>query len=220
MTTAFELSVVAYPTQRWAALRRPSMPKTLPRVPDHPDFFEDPTHLAQSPPEVVLTADPLVEVHSEQIEKEEVEENDLQEYLALEEEDNAEMDFHGLDITDQKASAGKEGDTQSTRCVYSRINRFYVFLAEVDSFDVDLVNKDLYLPDKVDHVNRKLVHFFITWYIQKTSHTTGLFNEITKLLNRKGSIELMLPNSKQRLVFLLIPKGIASSRNFNQSSRQ
>jgi hypothetical protein len=73
------------------------------------------------------------------------------------------MDFHGLDITDQKTSAGKEGDAQSTRRVYSRINRFYVrFLAEVDSFDVDLVSKDLHLPDKADHVNRKLVRFFIT----------------------------------------------------------
>jgi hypothetical protein len=38
----------------------------------------------------------------------------------------------------------------------------------------------------------------------------GLLNEITKLLNRKGSIELTLPNSKQRLL-LPIPEGIARS---------
>jgi hypothetical protein len=173
LTTTFGLAVVADPvadlTQRWSALRIPLTPETLPRVPKDPDFFDDPPHLAQSPPEEVFDADPLVEVHSEQIE-EEVEEADFQEYLALEEEDNAEMDFHGLAITDQKPLLGKEGDAQSTRRVYSRINCFYVrFLAKVDSFDVDLFSKDLYLPNKADHVNCKLVRFFITWYIQKTS---------------------------------------------------
>jgi hypothetical protein len=82
----------------------------------------------------------------------------------MQEQDNAEMDFHGLDIPDQETSAGKEGDAQSTRRVFQCINRFYVtFLAEVDSLDVILVSKDLYLPDKkVDHVNRKLVRFFIS----------------------------------------------------------
>jgi hypothetical protein len=38
----------------------------------------------------------------------------------------------------------------------------------------------------------------------------GLLNDITKLVNRKGSIELTLPNSKPRLL-LPIPKGIARS---------
>ncbi len=43
-----------------------------------------------------------------------------------------------------------------------------------------------------------------------------VLNEITKLLNRKGSIELTLPNSKQRLL-LPIPMEIARSalRKFN-----
>jgi hypothetical protein len=193
MTTTFELAVVADPvadprTQRWAAVGRPSTPETLPRVPDDPNFFDDPPYPAQSLSEVVLAADPLVELHSEQIE-EEVEEADILEYLAMQEEqDNAEMDFHGLDITDQETSAGKEGDAQSTRRVYQRINRFYVtFLAEMDSLDVVLVSKDLYLPDKADHVNRKLVRFFITWYIQKTSPTSGHMAETLMFLQRKLS---------------------------------
>jgi hypothetical protein len=178
MTTTFALAVVAdpvaHPTQRWAAICRPSAPETLPRVPDDPNFFDDPPYPAQSPPAVVVAANPLVELHSEQIE-EEVEEADILEYyLAMAEQDNAEMDFHGLDITDQKTSAGKEVDAQSTRRVYQCISRFYVrYLAEVDSLDVVLVSKDLYLPDKADHVNCKLVRFFITWYIQKTSPTSG-----------------------------------------------
>jgi hypothetical protein len=190
MTTTFELAVVADPvadpTQRWAAVGRPLTPETLPRVPDDPNFFDEPPYPAQSPPEVVVAADPLVELHSEQIE-EEVEEADILEYLAMQEQDNAEMvDFHGLERTDQKISAGKEGDAQSTRRVYQRINRLYVmFLAEVDSLDVVLVSKDIYLPDKADHVNRKLVRFFITWYIQKTSPTSGHVAEALMFLQRK-----------------------------------
>jgi hypothetical protein len=39
---------------------------------------------------------------------------------------------------------------------------------------------------------------------------SGLLNEITKLLNRKGSIKLMLPNGEQRLL-LPVPKGISRS---------
>jgi hypothetical protein len=132
------------------------------RVPNDPesDFFDelyDSSDLAQSPPEEV-----------EQIE-EEVDEADIREYLAMQagrdsasvEEDTAEMDLHGLDGIDQKTSAGKEGDAQSTKGVYSHINHFYVrFLAKVDSHDVVLVSKDLYLPNKkANHVNCKLVNF-------------------------------------------------------------
>jgi hypothetical protein len=61
------------------------------RVPDRPDFFDHPVYLAQNPPEAVLaaaTADPSVEVHLQEIE-EEVEEEDLQEYLAMEDDDKA-----------------------------------------------------------------------------------------------------------------------------------
>jgi hypothetical protein len=194
MTTSFELAIVADPVadprvQRWAAAGRPLTPETLPRVPDDPIVFDDPPYPAQSPPEVVIAADPLVELHSEQIE-EEVEKADILEYLAMQEQDNADMeDFHGLDITDQKTSAvNKEGGAQSTRHVYQRINRFYVrFIAEVDSLDAVLVSKDLYLPDKADHVNRKLVRFFITWYIQKTSPTSGHVAEALMFLQRKLS---------------------------------
>jgi hypothetical protein len=171
------------------------------RVPIAPAFFDDP----QNPPEEVFAADPLVEVHLEEID-EEVEEADLQEYIALEEEDNAEMDFDGLDITDQKTSAGKEGNARSTRRVYSRINhgkegnarstrqaysrinRLYVtFLAKLDSFEVDLVIKDLYLPGKVDSVNRKLVRILIKWYIQKISLTTSHMSEALMFLQPKLS---------------------------------
>jgi hypothetical protein len=104
---------------RWAVFRRPSTPPPLPSVPLPPDFFDDPTYLAQNPPEEVVAAsvDPFVEVHVEEIE-EVVEVSDLQEFLAMqEEEDNAmdaDLDFDGLDITDQKTSAGKEGDAGST----------------------------------------------------------------------------------------------------------
>jgi hypothetical protein len=98
------------------------------------------------------------------------------------------MDLHGLDRIDQKTSVGKEGDTQSTKRVYSRINRFYVrFLAEVDSHDVVLVSKDLYLTNKADHVNCKLVHFFITWYIHESSPTTSCMAEALMFLPHKLS---------------------------------
>jgi hypothetical protein len=194
MTTTFELAVVADPTLRWAGLLpppspHPPSPETLSRVPDDPesDFFDeldDSSDLAQSPPEEV-----------EQIE-EEVDEADIREYLAMQarrdsalvEEDTAEMDLHGLDRIDQKTSAGKEGDAQSTKRVYSRINRFYVrFLAEVDSHDDVLVSKDLYLLNKADHVNRKLVRFFITWYIHETSPTTSHVAEALMFLQHKLS---------------------------------
>jgi hypothetical protein len=80
-------------------------------------IFFDPPYPAQSPPEVVVgAADPLVELHSEQIE-EEVEEADILEYLAMQEQDNAEMDFHGLDKTDKETSAWKEGDMPSLQDV-------------------------------------------------------------------------------------------------------
>ena len=154
---------------------------------DDADVFEERPYQAQSPPEEVFDADPLVEVHSEQIE-EEVEEADFQEYIAMEEQDKGEMDVHGLDITDQKTSAGKEVDAQSTRRVYQCISRFYVrYLAEVDSLDVVLVSKDLYLPDKADHVNCKLVRFFITWYIHETSPTTSHVAEALMFLQHKLS---------------------------------
>jgi hypothetical protein len=130
----------------------------------------------------------LAELHLLKEIETEVEEANYQEFIALEEEDNAEMDFHGLDITDQKASAGKAGDAQSTRLIYARSNRFYVtFLSEVDSFNVDLASKDLYLPENADHVNCKLVHSFITWYIQKTSPTTGHVAEALMFLHCKLS---------------------------------
>ncbi len=106
----------------------------------------------------------------------------------MEEQDKGEMDVHGLDITDQKTSAGKEVDAQSTRRVYQCISRFYVrYLAEVDSLDVVLVSKDLYLPDKADHVNCKLVRFFITWYIHETSPTTSHVAEALMFLQHKLS---------------------------------
>jgi hypothetical protein len=55
----------------------------LPRAPIAPDFFDDPTYLAQNPPEEVFATDPSVEVHLEEIEEEVLEEADLKEYLAL-----------------------------------------------------------------------------------------------------------------------------------------
>jgi hypothetical protein len=52
---------------------------------------------------------------------------------------------------------------------------------------VVLVSKDLYLPNKADHVNRKLVRFFITWYIHETSPTTNHVAEALMFLQHKLS---------------------------------
>jgi hypothetical protein len=175
----------------------------LGRVPVTPDFFHDPIYiyLAQNPPEAVtaaVTADPSVEEHNLKGDKEEeevLEEAYLQEFLALEDKDNDEMDFDGLDTTDHKTSAGKEGNNApSTKCVYSCIHRFYgTFLAKLEPLDVVVVvnvvvsNKDLYLLNKAAIVNHKLVCIFIMWYIQKTSptRTTSLVSEALMFVQSK-----------------------------------
>jgi hypothetical protein len=115
---------------------------------------------------------------------------DLEGYLNLEREDNenGDMDLHGLDITDTKTSAGKDSDADTTRRIYKRVSAFYdTFLSEIDGLDVVLVSKDLYIPNKKDDINRVLVRTFIKWYIYKTSPTESHISEALMFLQRKLS---------------------------------
>ena len=197
MPTAIELALVAAavadPAQRWAALTRPPSPETFVRVSLAHDFFDDPLYLTQNPPEAAMATRTTYNPASE-LDLEEVEEDpeDLEEYLAMEEEDHSQTldnpsgDFDGLDILDTKTSAGKDGDAPTTKRVYARINRSYGhFLSELSSLPVSGVSKDIYLPDKDDYVNRHLVRIFLTWYIKKTSPTSTHVSEALMFLQRK-----------------------------------
>jgi hypothetical protein len=68
---------------------------------------------------------------------------------------------------------GKEGGTVSTQQVYKCVNTFYAtLLAELEELDLDLVSKDiiLYLPDKAEFSNRKLLQFYRAVHHQKFTH--------------------------------------------------
>jgi hypothetical protein len=81
---------------------------------------------------------------------------------------NTKMDLHGLDIANNKTSAGKEGDAISTQCIYKCDNTFYTTcLAEINECDFVLTIKDMYIPKKSGYINRKLIPGFISLYIDK-----------------------------------------------------
>jgi hypothetical protein len=117
----------------------------------------------------------------------EVPAEDLAEFMALEHSDASPMNFVGLDISDKKTSAGKEGDAVSTQRVYKRINAFYsTFVSELSAVDSDF-STEIYLPGKADFVNRMLVRNFIQWYIHQTTPTTSHISEALMFLQRKLS---------------------------------
>jgi hypothetical protein len=109
-------------------------------------------------------------------ELEEIQGRDIEEHVALghelPESGNTEMDFlpwpRYLTIK-LLPGRGKVMLLLPNTSIDSSIPYYATFLAKIDGLNVVLASKDMYIPNEVDFINRKLVRIFITCCIHKTS---------------------------------------------------